>query len=110
MDLFFADSHLPLGKIVELMYWWADIDTKQSIIMKQIGVAAEGIVNWYNYVHNICTMWSIDHPMQLGGNSAIVEIDCRNLCTGSTIAVVGLRAIGYLTSLNVTPKHHSCAH
>ena len=43
--------------------------------MKQVGVAAEGIVNWYNYVRNICTMWSIDHPMELGGNGAIVEID-----------------------------------
>ena len=75
MDLFFAGLHLPLGKIIELMYWWVDIDAKQSIIMKQVGIAAEGIVNWYNYVHNICTMWFIDHPMQLGGNGAIVEID-----------------------------------
>ena len=73
-DLFFAGSHPPLAKIAELMYWWADIDTKQSIVVKQV-VAAEGIVNWYNYVRDICTMWSIDHPMQLGGNGAIVEID-----------------------------------
>ena len=29
---------------------------EQSIIMKQVGIAAEGIVNWYNYIHNICTM------------------------------------------------------
>ena len=70
--------------------------------MKQIGIAVEGIVNWYNYVRDICTMWSIDHLMQLGGNGAVVEIDGRNLCTGSTIAAVGLRAIGYLASLNVT--------
>ena len=74
-DSFFAGSHLPLGQIVELMCWWADIDTKQSIVMKQVGVAAEGIVNWYNYVRDIYTMWSIDHPMQLGGNGAVVEID-----------------------------------
>ena len=31
------------------MYWWADIDAKQSIVVKQVGAAAEGIVDWYNY-------------------------------------------------------------
>lgn len=74
-DSFFAGSHMPLGKIVELIYWWADIDAKQTVIMKQVGIATECIVNWCNYLRDICAMWSIDHPIQLGGNGAIVEID-----------------------------------
>ena len=75
LNSFFADSHVSLRKLVELMYWWAAIDCKQSVVMDQVGMSSEAVVNWYNYLRDIACMYCIDHPIQIGGPGVDVEID-----------------------------------
>ncbi|CAI9734530.1 Hypothetical predicted protein [Octopus vulgaris] len=74
-DSFFAGSHLSLTCILELMYYWAIIDCKQKVVMGEVEIGREAIVNWYNYFRDVCAMWCFDHPVQLGGEDVVVEID-----------------------------------
>ncbi|XP_052828993.1 uncharacterized protein LOC128249432 [Octopus bimaculoides] len=69
---FFSDSRLTLTRLLELMYYWAKIDCKQSVVMNEVGIGPEAIVNWYNSFRDVCAMWCFDHPVQLGED---VEID-----------------------------------
>ena len=64
--------------LVATVYWWADIDVKKTVIMRQVGVQSEAIVNWFNYIRDICAVWCVDHPMQIAGNNSVVEIDESN--------------------------------
>lgn len=73
-DSFFDGSNLPLDKLLELMYWWS-IECKQMVVMTEVGIGTEAIVNWYNYFRDICAMYLIDHPLQLGGVGREVELD-----------------------------------
>ena len=43
--------------------------------MKEVKVRNEAIVNWYNYYRDVCAMWCINHPIELGGEGKVVEID-----------------------------------
>ncbi len=74
-DSFFSGSHITLSKLLELMYWWADVDCRQRVVMHQVGIEAEAIVNWFNFFRDICCMYVIDHPVQLGGPGREVEVD-----------------------------------
>uniref|UniRef100_A0A0L8IAU4 Uncharacterized protein n=1 Tax=Octopus bimaculoides TaxID=37653 RepID=A0A0L8IAU4_OCTBM len=60
-DSFFTESHLPLTRFPELMYYWAEMEYKQSVVMRQVGIGPEAIVNWYNYFRDVCAMWCFDH-------------------------------------------------
>ncbi|XP_014782000.1 uncharacterized protein LOC106877575 [Octopus bimaculoides] len=73
-DSFFSDSHLPLTRLLELMYYWARIECKQSVVMSEVGIGPEAIVKWYNYFRDVCAMWCFDHPVQLGGEDVVVEL------------------------------------
>lgn len=72
---FFANSHITLDKHLELIFWWAEIDCKQSVVMQQVGLASEAVVKWYNLYRDIACMYCIDHPFQIGGPGLEVEID-----------------------------------
>ena len=41
---FFTLSHISLPKLVQMMYWWAAVDCKQYVVMKQVGLGTETIV------------------------------------------------------------------
>ena len=75
VNSFFADSRLTLSKILELMYWWSEINCQLSVVKDQVSIAWEGALNWYNYFRDICGMYCIDHLIKLGGNGTTVEID-----------------------------------
>ena len=60
---------------MELIYWWAAVDVKQSVVMERIGIASEVIVEWFNYIRDIRPMWSNDHRVTLGGYDSVIEID-----------------------------------
>lgn len=73
-DSFFEESRIPLGKLLELMYWWS-IDAKQQLIMDEVGIASEATVKWFNSFRHICAMFLMDHPVQIGGPGVEVEVD-----------------------------------
>lgn len=58
----FSGGRLLSEKLVTLLYYWVEMGCEQSVVMKEIGIASEAIVNWYNYFRDICAMWSIDNP------------------------------------------------
>ena len=71
----FLMTCISLSRLFELMYWWAEVGCKQSVVMQEVGIASEAIVNWYNYFRDIAAMYVIDHPLQLGGAGIDVELD-----------------------------------
>ncbi|CAI9739943.1 Hypothetical predicted protein [Octopus vulgaris] len=72
-DSFFSGSCVPLPRLVELMFWWVEIDCKQSVIRRQVGIGTEAIVNWFKYFKGICSMWCYDH--RTDENGAVLEIN-----------------------------------
>ncbi|CAI9720272.1 Hypothetical predicted protein [Octopus vulgaris] len=73
-DSFFSGSHLPLARLIDLIYWWAVFECKQRVVMEQVGIGPEAIVKWYNYFREICAVWCNDNAMQIGGEGTVVEI------------------------------------
>lgn len=73
-DSFFEGSHLSLQQLVDLVYWWS-ADVKQSEVAHQCRISSEAIVDWQNFIRDICCQYMLDHPVELGGPGREVEID-----------------------------------
>ena len=78
---FFEQTNLPLGRCLELIYWWC-LDINQRTMQMEVEVSSDHItVDWCNYMRQVCEMWCIDHSTKIGGIDAtsgipkIVEID-----------------------------------
>ena len=77
---FFAKSHLSLDKLLTLLYWWTT-DARQSIVRNELQIGRECLVDWYQYIREICFTWVDDHSEQIGGYDPVtmapkfVEVD-----------------------------------
>ena len=72
---FFQGSHLSLRTLLDLIFWWA-LSTAATTIKKMCRISSwSTVVDWQNFIRNICAMCLIDHPVQLGGRGLTVEID-----------------------------------
>ena len=73
---FFAKSKLTIREILDLMYFWSQKLDSHDNLRRHCGMAGEGtIVDWKNFVRDICCDYFLKHPLQIGGVGHIVEID-----------------------------------
>ena len=71
---FFSRNHLALTQIIDVIYWWS-LELKQTETSRQTGVSRHSLVDWFNFLREICAQYLIDHPIEMGGPNTIVEID-----------------------------------
>lgn len=73
---FFANSKLSIRQILDLMYFWSQKLDSHSFLRRHCDFASEStIVDWKNFVRDICAEYFIKHPQIIGGVGHIVEID-----------------------------------
>ena len=71
---FFSGSHLKISQILEIIYWWSRNSTVDQVF-QETGITKVTIVDWFNFIRDVCTQFFLDHPIQIGGVGSIVEID-----------------------------------
>ena len=71
---FFEGSHLKLTQLLDIIYLWS-VDVRQHIVCSETEVSRPTLVDWQNYIRDICAQYLLDHPTQLGGPNKTVEID-----------------------------------
>ena len=38
-------------------------------------VSVHSIIDWQNFIHDVCYQYLLDYPMQMGGPGRIVKVD-----------------------------------
>ena len=75
----FFKGNLLLGKPVWLLFNWAtEIDMQD--VMWHLNISKHTVIDWYNFVRDVCTIYVRNHPQPLGGfnnngSPIVVEID-----------------------------------
>ena len=73
-DLFFAGSPLMLVQLIDIIYWWSH-QVRQVDTCMESGVSAKSMVDWQNFINDVCCQYLLDHQVQIGGPGWTVEID-----------------------------------
>ena len=47
-DSFFSKSHLPITKLLEILYWWT-LDCNLETVSKEIEVSEHSLVDWFSF-------------------------------------------------------------
>ena len=73
-DSFFSGSHLQLAQLLDILYFWST-QTKQADVSLETGVSCHTLVDWQNFIRDICCQYLLDHPVEMGGPGRTVEVD-----------------------------------
>ena len=89
---FFEKSKLPISKLLHCIYLWA-LETSVISATAQLAVSARTLVDFYNFLREVCSAALIRNPVQLGGPGRIVQIDESywNRCKTKIKAMKGVR-------------------
>ena len=68
---YFEHSRLCYVKIVQLLYSWANKDGVQRTV-EHTGLASETVVQWFQYIHDICSHYLTNNRFQIGGPGHII--------------------------------------
>ena len=74
---FFANSNLPLGDLISLIYCWS-VGMAMSVTSTVLGLSHPTVTDWYNFLREECSAKLLRLAMEekmLGGEGHIVEID-----------------------------------
>ena len=73
---FFSKSKLEIRQVLDLMYFWSQSLDSHAMLRRHCNFASEStIVDWKNFVRDICGEYFLRHPVAIGGVGHIVEID-----------------------------------
>ena len=70
----FAGSHLPLRKLLDLVYWWT-IDTPVHTVELQTQVDHKTVTDWFSFLRDVCSAELLANPVRIGGVGHTVAID-----------------------------------
>ena len=73
-NTFFEKSRLSLGQTVLIIYYWAT-DVPVRICVTHLGISKKTIVDYYNFLREICSAALIQDTCMFGGPGVIVEVD-----------------------------------
>ena len=75
-DTFFESSKLPISAILKILYYFIRDNQQQEELRFQLRInSATTIVDWKNFCREVMVEYFIRHPIILGGEGRIVEID-----------------------------------
>ena len=69
---FFSGSHLKISQILEIIFWWSRNSTVDKVF-QETGITKVTIVDWFNFIRDVCTQFFLDYPIQIGGVGSIVR-------------------------------------
>ncbi|KAI8784608.1 hypothetical protein BgiMline_009022 [Biomphalaria glabrata] len=71
---FLSKARLSLGEFIWLVYFWS-MSTSNKTVMETLHFSSKTVVDWFNFLRGICTRYLTLHPIRLGGEGHVVEID-----------------------------------
>ena len=63
-----------LIQLVDCVYWWSR-QVKQMDASVESGVSVRSMIDWPNFIRDVCCQYLLDHLVQMGGPGRIVEVD-----------------------------------
>ena len=73
---FFEKSHLRIGQILTLMYYFVMRESSLVSLKRKTGIKSDNtIVDWLQFCREICAGYFMNHPRRIGGVGSVVEID-----------------------------------
>ena len=79
---FFHPSKLTLTSLLQFVYLWFEDIQSHAIMEKQLKWAPATVVDWKNFMRDICVEEIIDDPEPLDGPGVIVEIQPWKISSG----------------------------
>ena len=78
---FFYQSQLSFFQVLRLLHLWSDSKTDQQYVMKECSIGSyTTVVDWKNFIRDICLGYFIVHPNKVGGPGIKVQIDESQIC------------------------------
>lgn len=75
-NTFFSHSKLTLQQVMDLMYYWSQGLDSHIHTARHCGITGDAtIVDWKNFIRDICVEHCLKYPAMIGGVGHIVEID-----------------------------------
>ena len=71
---FFANSRLEISQILQIIYLWST-NTNATACSQSVGVSYKTVVQWYQFIREVCSQKLIEEAKQLGGPGIRVQID-----------------------------------
>ena len=72
---FFTPSRLTLPSLLKFLYYWSEEIQSHDFIEKHLGWSPNTVVDWKNFLRDICVEELLVNPEPIGGVGTIVEID-----------------------------------
>ena len=72
---FFIPSKLPLPLMFKFLYYWTEDLQSHAFLEKHLGWSPNTVVDWKNFMRDICLEEILINPQPIGGPGKIVEID-----------------------------------
>ncbi len=74
------------------------------MIQYELPAAQKTMVDWLNFIHKVCGLYLLDHPIYIGRPRKGVYINDPNICIGSTNVVSVKKVYKYLVAfIKMTP-------
>ena len=70
----FERAHLPLAQAISILFLWST-EQMEWQIEAQVGVTRPTVVQWLQYVHDVCSTDLLQNPRVIGGAGHTVAID-----------------------------------
>lgn len=75
-DSFFSNSHLSIGQILVLTFYFVMGETNYESLKRKTGICHDKtICDWLSFLREICVCYFINHPQTIGGVNCVVECD-----------------------------------
>lgn len=74
-DTWLCETKLPLSKALLFIYSWAQDYTTFKFCSKEFDMSSATIVDWKNYLREVCAASLLKTPTVIGGKGLTVEID-----------------------------------
>lgn len=68
-------SRLSIRKIVLFVYAWSYEMTSIDFCQRELGIEASSVIDWNNYLREVCAYYLISNPTTIGGPGLTVELD-----------------------------------
>ena len=71
---YWENCELSYVKILQLTYCWVNKEGVRST-MEKTGLASATVVDWYQFIRDICSNYLMQHAPPIGGPGRVVQID-----------------------------------
>ena len=68
-------SHVPYRKVVLFIYCWSKEMTSIEFCKTELGLSSKTVVDWSNFLREVCAAELLANPVVLGGPGRVVEVD-----------------------------------